>query len=55
MPVGIKYLKEIVKEYCSENDLCPICGAELEYIKDRSADDLCPEEGHMSCPNHGEV
>lgn len=51
----IKYLKETVKEYCSEENLCPICGAELEYIKDRSADEICPEEGHMSCPNHGEV
>lgn len=51
----IKYLKETVKEYCSEENLCPICGAELEYIKERSADEICPEEGHMSCPNHGEV
>lgn len=51
----IKYLKETVREYCSEENLCPICGAELEYIKDRSADEICPEEGHMSCPNHGEV
>ena len=51
----IVFLQDTVKEYCSEENLCPICGAELEYIKDRSADEICPEEGHMSCPNHGEV
>jgi hypothetical protein len=51
----VEDLKSIAREYCEENNLCPICGAELEYIKDRSADEICPEEGHMSCPNHGEV
>ena len=51
----VTVLQDTVREYCSEENLCPICGAELEYVKDRSADEICPEEGHMSCPNHGEV
>ena len=51
----VAYLQDTAREYCEDNYLCPICGAELEYVKERSADEICPEEGHMSCPNHREV